>query len=192
MSELTVRLTSVGPMLMNSDKLADTLSDAAKEVKKMTDDRTFKATDEGKLAIARAQYMAALYLDEKQKPCLPMMNVRKSLIMGARLSKGGKEVERGVIVLDSEISLQYKGPKTKEALWEDKRFVDARTVVIGRAKQVRYRPLFRKWMAEVQLLVSDDIINIQNLMNYWRAAGQMIGIGDFRPLFGRYEVEIID
>jgi len=191
MKNLTVRMTGNGPMLMHSDKLSDPLNPATKAHKRLTSDRALKKTDEGVVAIAKSEYLASLYTNSDGIVCLPGLNIRKSLIEGARLHKGGKNIERGVIILDDMIPLVFDGPKTPEKLWDDPRFVDARSVVVMRSRLIRYRPVFKAWSATVNCIVNEESIDIESLMHYWREAGAMVGMGDFRPLFGRYSVEVI-
>jgi hypothetical protein len=191
MKNLTVRMTGSGPMLMHSDKLSDPLNPATKAHKRLTSDRALKKTDEGVVAIAKSEYLASLYTNSDGVVCLPGLNIRKSLIEGARLHKGGKNIERGVIILDDMIPLVFDGPKTPEKLWDDPRFVDARSVVVMRSRLIRYRPVFKSWSATVNCIVNEESIDIESLMHYWREAGAMVGMGDFRPLFGRYNVEVI-
>ena len=102
----------------------------------------------------------------------------------------GRHIEKGVIVLDDAI-LEYDGPKTPEKLWDSGKFLDARTVVIGRAKVMAYRPVFWEWSAVAEVIVDPEVLNVADVIKSWQAAGNLIGIGDFRPLFGRYTVERI-
>jgi hypothetical protein len=189
MKNLIVTLKSNGPMLMHSDKLVDTLSEAGKAHKILTSDRKFKATDEGKVAIAKSLYMGAFYLNHDGRIILPMLNIRKSLIEGARRFKLGKDIERTVVILDSPI-LEYDGPTDPEKLWDIPGFVDARTVVIGRSKVMAYRPVFHNWEVTFEAIVDDEMLDVADLKRCWETAGAIVGIGDFRPLFGRYNVEL--
>jgi hypothetical protein len=191
MKQIQAKITGIGPMLMHSDRLSDPLSEATKAHKKLTSDRALKKTDEGQVAISRSEFLNSLYLDDSGRVCMPTLNIRKSLIEGARLHKGGKEVERGVLILDTTVPLEYDGPKNIEKLWEDQRFRDARSVRVGQGRIIRYRPTFKEWSLTVALLVNEEIINTSSLLHYWLDAGAMIGLGDFRPLFGRYTVEIV-
>ncbi|HUW67841.1 MAG TPA: hypothetical protein VMW20_07305 [Candidatus Nanoarchaeia archaeon] len=191
MNTIVVKIKGTAPMLMHSDRLTDPLSDVAKAHKKLTSDRNLKKTDEGQLMIAKSEFLASLYLDDTGVICLPSLNIRKSLIEGARLFKGGKQIERGVIFPEMTFKLNYSGPKDPEKLWENKAYVDGRSVVVGRAKIIRYRPIFPEWNSEVETMFNPDLINEEDLLHYWEHAGMCAGLGDFRPLFGRYEVEVI-
>jgi len=191
MKKISVKLTGSGPMLMHSDKLSDPLAEITKAHKRLTADRALKKTEDGQIAISRSEYMASFYLNNKGVICLPGLNIRKSLIEGARLHKGGKGIERGVIIVDDMIPLEFDGPKDPEKLWGNPGFVDARSVVVMRSRLIRYRPVFREWSVVVNCIINEEAIDLENLIHYWTEAGAMVGMGDFRPLFGRYNVEVI-
>lgn len=188
MEQFKVTLKSNGAMLMHSDKLVDPLGTAKIEHQKLMSDKQFAKTDAGKRAIAKSLFLNAFYVNSDGRVILPQLNIRKSLIEGARRYKLGKHIEKGVIVLDDAV-LNYTGPNSIDKLWDNGKFLDARTVVIGRAKVMAYRPRFNEWSAEVEVMVDPEVINVSDVMKSWEAAGNLIGIGDFRPLFGRYTVE---
>jgi hypothetical protein len=191
MQRLTVKLSAESPMLMHSDRLSDPLAEATMEHKKLTSDRTLKKTEEGQRMIAKSEYLNSFYFDNEGNIALPGLNIRKSLIEGARFFKGGKEVERGVVFADEFYPLNYDGPKSPEKLRETPQFVDSRSVVVSRSPLIRYRPVFHAWSTEVSVIFADDIIDRANLLRYWEQAGAFVGLGDFRPLFGRYSVEVV-
>ena len=69
-------------------------------------------------------------------------------------------------------------------------FVDRRRVVIMRAAITRSRPALRPgWQATFRLLVSlPEYIGIDLLREVAESAGRFVGIGDYRPAFGRFAV----
>lgn len=187
MKQATVKIESNGPMLMHSDKLANPLNPMTKAHKLLTSKR--KKTDEDHEAIARSEWLGGLYYDEDIGIHIPVQNLRKSLIMGARFNKLGRHIERGVVFSADKIKLQYDGPRNPEKLWLDMRFVDARSVVVNRARIMRYRPLFTKWMlSPVEMFYDPAVIDLADILNSFEQAGAMVGLGDYRPLFGKYTV----
>ena len=189
MESLTVKITGIAPMLMHSDKLANPLDPATVNHKELTSKR--KKTPDDLQEIAKSEWISSLYYDGKIGVYMPVHNARKSLIEGARQNKLGKHIERGVVFLDSKIPLDYPGPNDPEKMFRDPRFVDARTVVVSRSRLVRYRPIFPEWSFTAAVIYNESVIDEQNIMMCWHNAGALIGIGDYRPLFGRYEVEKI-
>lgn len=66
--------------------------------------------------------------------------------------------------------------------------IDSRPVVIERKRIVRSRPKFNDWGLSFRICVLDDRISIPALKEILDFAGSSIGIGDYRPRFGRFMV----
>lgn len=66
--------------------------------------------------------------------------------------------------------------------------VDRRPVVIMKARIVRSRPLFKKWALSFSIEYDEEVLNVSKLKELLEFAGTRIGIGDYRPLFGRFIV----
>jgi len=187
MEALKVKITGIAPMLMHSDKLSNPLDPATKAHKEMTSKR--KKTDEDLMDIAKSEWMSSLYWDDSMGVYMPVQNVRKSLIEGARQNKLGKHIERGVVFMDSKLPLEYPGLRDREKMFDDGNFVDARTVVVSRSRLVRYRPIFHEWSFEAEVIFDESVIDKRDILMCWANGGRLIGLGDFRPMYGRYEVE---
>lgn len=189
MDMITLKLKSTHPMLMHSDKFANPLDPLTKAHKELTSKR--KKTDEDHEAIARSEFLGSLYIDQ-DGPYIPSMNLDAAIIEAAKMQKLGKHVKRALMVMENKLHLKYEGPKTAEGLWSDKRFVDARSVRVSMAKLMRYRPVFESWEATCTLAVNTEQININEVKQIIHNAGSLVGVGDFRPRFGRFSVEIVE
>jgi len=94
-------------------------------------------------------------------------------------------IKRGVIVEPFEIPLMdekgevYKG-------WDE---IDTRRVVIQRSAITRWRPLFHEgWKLKFNIsIIDDENLAPSTLKEILERAGT-IGIGDYRPRFGRFQV----
>lgn len=184
---IKVRITGTRPLLMHSDKFADPLNPLTKAHKVLTAKR--KKTDDDHEAIAKSEWLGGLYIDESG-PYLPGVNIEAAMIGGARLSRLGKQLERSVEILDDKCHLQYEGPRKPEKLWEGG-FYDARSVKVGKARIIRYRPMFTKWSAECQVAFDPESIDRAQVVQCLEDGGQYCGVGDYRPKFGRFSVEVI-
>lgn len=68
-------------------------------------------------------------------------------------------------------------------------YLDLRPVVVQRARVVRIRPAFKAgWELEFTIEVIDDSIDSELVHDVLILAGKTVGIGDFRPKFGRFSV----
>ena len=65
---------------------------------------------------------------------------------------------------------------------------DIRSVKVGTAKVARCRPIFKDWRATFTVLFEESALQRGDLDMSLRDAGSMIGVGDYRPRFGRFEV----
>ncbi|QZD26289.1 hypothetical protein [Salmonella phage vB_Si_DR094] len=54
-----------------------------------------------------------------------------------------------------------------------------------------YRPIFRDWSVEFGLMFDEEQITKEELLMVLENAGNLCGVGDWRPRFGRFSVEVI-
>lgn len=193
MERLNMVFKGVSPLLMHSARGADPLDSLVREMKALSSTR--KKTDEIHAQMARTEWELGLYHDEELGVFLPTTNLRACVIEGAKLSKRGMDVKRGTMVEGERVALKHKGPKSIQALWDSGTFRDARSVVVGQARVMRTRPIFRDWSVECTLLFDPEAIQRDTIVASAGAAGQMIGLGDYRPPcggpYGRFSVEVV-
>jgi hypothetical protein len=186
MELLTLKVSGTSPLMMHSDKLANPLHPTTKLHKELTSKR--KKTDDDHLAIARSEFIAGAYHDDKLGFFIPGQNFDATFWAGAKLQKLGVHWKRGALVMTDKIKLLFDGPSTPEALWEDTRFVDCRGVRVGQAKLMRYRPVFLDWAAEIEVAINSDVLNLEEARKAIDDSGKLIGVCEYRPRFGRFEV----
>ncbi len=125
----------------------------------------------------------SLYLDDKGIICQPGEHIEKSMTKAAvQFKYKGKKtykdfVQSGVFVVPELIP-----HKTQK--WE----VDKRSVVIVRSRIPRVRPVFNNWRLDFKLEVINPDLDYKILNDILIYAGNYIGIGDYRPKFGRFVV----
>ncbi len=66
--------------------------------------------------------------------------------------------------------------------------IDSRPVVINRGRIIRHRPHLPTWTLTFDLQVIEDGIPAEVLKEILIRAGEKIGIGNYRPRFGRFVV----
>ena len=189
MQNATIRFTGTMAMLMHCDKLANPVDVATIKHGELT--KVKPKTLEIHEAIMHSQFINSLYLNDKNRVVMPAQNIRKCLIEGARFHKRGKDIERGVIFLSEYGSFEYDGPKDPEKMWESKAFSDIRSVVIGRKKVMTCRPRFNDWACQIEIVYDPSLIDKTALVIALTKAGDVVGLGDYRPLFGRFKGELI-
>jgi hypothetical protein len=192
MKILTLTLQGRSPLLLHSDLLANPLAPETKRHKEMTTKK--KKTDEDLILIAQSEYENSLYHDAEGRVVVPTINLRASFIDGAKLNRLGAAFQRGTVILDEHVPLEYDGPQHYKKLFEVPAFVDCRSVVVGVKRIMRYRPRFNRWRCQVAVHYDESAISHEEIVLSTQNAGAFCGLGDFRPTrkgpFGRYEIEV--
>ncbi len=188
MQTLKVKIIGTRPLLVHADVFADPLNKLTKAHKVLTSKR--KKSDEDHELIARSEWRGGLYFADDIGPFLPGINIESSLVAGGKLSKMGTQLKRSVEIMDSRCPIFYEGPRTIEGLW-DQAFYDARSVKVGTARITRYRPLFREWSTICEIAYDQESIDRAQVLKCLEDAGQYCGVGDYRPKFGRFTVEVL-
>lgn len=94
-----------------------------------------------------------------------------------------------VFVTPDEIPHGVKVPDELDTDGDNPLYLDMRPVVVNRARVVRIRPTFKPgWELEFTIEVIDDQIPVEIVQDVLTLAGKTVGVGDFRPRFGRFNV----
>lgn len=186
--DFTITLEGTAPLIMHNARLANPLDTASKAIKEYTSKR--KKTDADHEAIARLEHAASLYLDPDVGPYLPGENVARCLIDGARITKAGVKVTRGVFIASDVNPLAYKGPRDADGLWSDENFRHIASVKVGQSRTMRCRPIFRQWRVQAEGTLDTGVLSLRELVAIAEEAGSMVGLGDWRPRFGRFTVQV--
>lgn len=188
------RVRGLSPLMVHSDQGTDPLCDLAKEIKALTGKR--KKTDADHEEIAFLEWWGAFYINGDGAPVIPENCIRAMIRDGARLRKRGMDVERGLgfFGVDPEVEVGFRFGNLADRdearkVFENRRFVDRRPVVVQRAKIWRTRPVFPQWGLSFNLVVDEDVINGSDIRTSLEQAGSMIGLcGGRRIGMGRFEV----
>lgn len=188
MSRFRMTCTGTKPLLMHNSQLSNPLNEVAKAMKRVTSKRI--KTDEDHEELARLEHTGGLYIDLDMGPYLPGQNFERCLVDAARITKAGKKIERGVFI-DTDVNpLSYDGPRDVDGLWKDQNFRHMASVKVGTSRVTRCRPQFREWLVEAEGEYDPSIINLAELAEIATTAGMMIGLGDWRPRFGRFTAAV--
>lgn len=189
MKQVTYTIEGIAPLLMHNDRLANPFDDFAKAIKAISGKK--KKTEDDLRELARIEFLGGVYESKTAGIYVPGFNVFAMLKSAAKLRKLGAAVTRAVLVQEDELPLQFPGAgKTAAELYEDRQYVDMRTIKNGptSGRVVRCRPIFRDWSLNFTLLYDERAIQRSDLDMVLEDAGSMIGLGDYRPRFGRFEV----
>jgi hypothetical protein len=135
-----------------------------------------------------------LYLDAQGKPCIIQPALMRSIVDGGVFFKVGKAQittrEKSTLyaclnIEAATVPIQHTQPWT----------VDTRAVVIPatRGRILTHRPMFNDWALTFEAELDTEIMGERLFREVVDAAGQRVGLGDFRPArkgpYGRFRVD---
>ena len=183
-----ITITGTAPLLMHNGRLANPLDPSTQALKALTSKR--KKTDDDLSDIARAEFLGGLYIDPDVGPFIPGENIERAIRDGATLTKNGMNVKRGLFIETDVNPLAYTGPRTAEALWDDENFRLIRTVRNQQNRVSRTRPVFAQWSTAAEGSLDEAILDFRTLGGIVEQAGMYVGLGDWRPRYGRFSAEL--
>jgi hypothetical protein len=180
----TFKIKGVSPLLMHNGQTADPMNYFAKEIKKISGKKAKVEADYREMS--RLEFQAGLYLQDGAV-VIPGRMVEAAFIKGAMKSKRGPAAKAGVFI-DEDFPLIYDGPTDPNALFEDDNFKFIAAVIVQRNRVMRTRPMFRDWSANITVSFLEDQLNPSAIKDIMKTVGELIGYGDWRPKFGRFEI----
>src|SRR4029077_15796900 len=148
------------------------------------------------------EFEGSLYLDPRFGPVMPTDNILSTIINGARKSKYGREAGLAVFVEGTTnsgdiavVRLDYEGPRDVEKLWNGgtSKFVFSRLVNVNRSKIMRTRPIFPAgWQLHFFVKFDSSVINRDAVIKSMIDGGFYVGLAEWRPRYGRFEVEVLE
>lgn len=200
-------MRSLSPLLVKNGNGANPLDPLVKELKKWTSKR--KKTDSDYEVISQLEWLGSFYTSEPGTfdikngklviqgfgvPVIPGENIEGMLVKGAKKRKNGEAFKAGIIVeQDTVIEIPSDGngkSKTKtiaEMLGDPNHVYIHRAVVQGKTV-MRTRPIFNRWQLKPTISYLPSEINRAEVEETLELCGRIIGLGDWRPRFGRFEV----
>lgn len=129
-----------------------------------------------------------VYRNEAGDLCVPGEYLRQAIIHAAKYvqdprspRKSAMDLFKAGVVMHTELA----SLGTKD--WD---FMDQRRVVVQRNGITRHRPAMNKgWKASFEIeIILPEYITRSLLQSVLMNAGRLIGLGDFRPTYGRFSV----
>lgn len=129
-----------------------------------------------------------VYRDDDGFLSIPAEQLRMSIVSAAKFKQDPRSPRKSAMDLYKAsiiILNKYGSLGTKKWDYEDKR-----RVVIQRNGVNRIRPAMKAgWKCEFQIqVILPEFISYHDLHSTLDAAGKLQGIGDFRPTFGRFQI----
>lgn len=186
---ISLTMTGTSPLLCHNGQTADPLNYYSKKLKEVSGKR--KKTDADHQQMAKIEWFAGLYLSQKRF-ILPAHVIESCIISGAKKSKMGVQTKMGLFVT-SDAVLSFDGmpdgdieQAVLEQMFDAETFAFTTGVKIGQKKVMRTRPIFRNWSAVLPLQYDPTVLNRDELQGICLDAGALVGVGDWRPKYGRF------
>jgi len=186
MIERTYTIKGVCPLIQHNEQLADPLNPFTRAIAEISKKR--KKTEDDLLEMSKREWRGGLYYSEELGIHIPERCFERMLRDAASMSKMGKAVQSGLIVMDPS-PLVYDGPKDLEKMWESGEFQIRASVKVGQARVIRTRPMFRNWGASFTVTYDEAMLDARDIDGFVEIAGRLKGLNDWRPKHGRFQLE---
>jgi len=183
--DVKISIRGIVPLIMHNGQLADPMNKFSKSLKAISGKR--KKTDEDYAEMAKVEWHAGLYVDKEGDLILPSSVIEATIQEGAKKQKLGKQFKSAVFA-DTDAKLDIGIKKKAIELWGNDTYRDTRGVKIGQSRIMRTRPIFPQWSAVLELIFDDEQVNEEDVRRAVIDAGCNVGLCDYRPKFGRFEV----
>lgn len=174
------------PLLMHNAILSDPLNEHTMRVKEISSKRN--KTIEDHLELRHREWLGGFYYDSTAGPYLPGPAIDAALCEAAKKNKLGKKFKSALFAEQEVNPLEYEGPRDLDGLWADPRYREVRSVKVMAARCIRCRPCFLSWGASFTLTLMPGELNPSDVDTALEAAGIYVGLGDYRPRYGRFVV----
>jgi hypothetical protein len=179
-------LQSAAPLLLNNGQLANPLNPIAQAMKRITR-KGKNRTEADLLELAKLEWTGSLYL-KGGRVCIPGAMIDACMINAAKKSRRGQQAKAGMYSID-DFLLQFDGPEIIENLWQDDRFrFTANCRPQGKSTVMRTRPIFETWTLDIEIVFNDELLSENDLQEILFIGGRDVGVGNWRPRFGRFSI----
>jgi len=210
MRKFKIEVTGDTALIMHNGRLANPMDKATKEVAEAYKAYSKNKTEENFNALARAEFMGGLYYHEGPGigPYWPTDNLFSALKQAAKKVKRGRASLKNPVAAallwsgPEENPLSYAGfgsaraPRSAEELWKDENYRFQKMANVQGKKVVRTRPILRSWRFDVAGAIDTEILDFEDLVAVAKIAGQLVGLGDWRPekggSYGRFTTAVSD
>lgn len=201
--QVEIEIEGASPLIHHNQQGSDPLNPLAKLMRKFSKKRT--KTDQDHSSLARLEWIAGLYTSEPGSvdvngneisidgfgsPCVPGENLEKLLVEGATKKSLGRDFKSGVFS-DGNFLLRIPGQPTTLELFNNPEYEFRHGARVAQSTVMRTRPIFRTWSLRFVVNYLPSLVDRENIQEAIQTAGQIIGLCDWRPRYGRFTVQSI-
>jgi hypothetical protein len=188
---MKVKIIGSNEYLQHNPRGVDPECIYSKDIKEITEKKTNKTNSDIE-RLYYLEYLSSSYIDEeKNTPYMPPTHLKGALYAAAKVRKFGVKLKNGILIDDDCNVPQFKFAGPTDVYERYKKGYYHRSIEkVGQAKVVRTRPKFSEWIAIFDIIYFENVISKTDLEVILSDAG-MFGIGDSRPIFGRFSHKFI-
>lgn len=189
---ITVTLTGLCPMLQHNGRLANPIDEHTQALKALTSKRA--KTDDDLVLIMLTEARGGCWETHDGLLGVPTAAVWRSIYDAAKAFKLGEQIKRALLFDNPE----HVAPLRIDDEWhtcdiwlKDRGHIDYRPAKIMGRKVMRARPWIPAgWQSTHNFELLDDVMDARDLVPVLERAGRLVGVGDWRPQYGRYAVSV--
>lgn len=181
------------PLLQNNPQTVDRFNPYTKAMKRINDKKT-RRTDDDFLELKNIEVRAKIYWDDAAGIYVPANWVTAAIagssFKTAKISKA--DIRSAVFAADDKLPLTYRDQskvKTPDDIVGNDCFRLDMTLKQGMVRVVKSVPIFHDWSFECALEYDDEVVDADSMTTILTRCARYGGFGDFRPTFGRADVE---
>lgn len=188
--EIKLQLTGIKPLLSHNGRLANPLDPWSRKLSTLTGKR--RKTDEDYIALMMLEARASCYETPDGMLAFPTANVWRCIYDAAKAYKRGEDIKRALSFDDVNVPIYIKERSvTCDDFLADPANIDYRNVKVNGRKIMRARPMITNWASIHTFDVLTDVIDPNDLVPIIQRAGRLVGIGDWRPIYGTFDAAVV-
>lgn len=179
---ITAKVAGTQPLIMHAWDTKSKRQIEEKQQKKANRTREARNPD--------AEWNAARYLDSKGRDCIPARHFKNAMVEAATfLPDVTKKLIKGAIYVQGDlIPIEYDGVRAGRSIVPHKREDMVRIGGMSKTADIRYRPMYPNWTVSVTIEFDTSAFSAEQVVNLLNRAGFNVGVGEWRPTFGRFRV----
>lgn len=191
MKELQVKITGLRPLVMHNGMLADPTNPAVVQMKAITSKGSKKMTVADYEERDALEWRGGAYWsDAAGALVIPSDNIEACICAGAKKERRGKDALAAVFCQEDEVVIQHPmSGKPLEKIMANPEYTLRKGVRVQTARIIRIRPRVPQWSASFTVEFDETVMNERDLKAAIMNAGALVGLGDWRPKYGRFTAE---
>lgn len=195
--KIKLEMTGLAPLIMHNGQMANPLNNVSREIKKVSGKR--KKTDDDFMLMSKLEMLGGVYVSEEPvfevsgynikltsagRLAIPSDNWESCIIESAKRLRLGKQAKAGIIVTTDTLLLD--APSVQEMLDDMNKWAFIKRVKVQQAAIMRTRPILKQWSTKLEVSYLPDLFNLEQVLEIVDQAGKVVGVGDYRPKYGRF------